>query len=164
MPIIKIEIDGEALEFKIIPLNSKIYNTIVERHVDNDGFIDRPGLLAHIVKNPVMSRSDWGEIPSSMITRISRSIEHYIDSIDEKKRELRAIYMSIHVLDDEVDDLYRFLGNIDEDDWAWVAIKYKEDKIKILKEKRDNIKKSLEYLEDDDVIFEETKEISYEVQ
>ena len=111
-----------------------------------------------------MSRSDWGEIPSSMITRISRSIEHYINSIDEKKRELRAIYMSIHVLDDEIDDLYRFLGNIDEDDWAWAAIKYKEDKINILKEKRDNIKKSLEYLEDDDVIFEETKEISYEVQ
>ena len=164
MPIIKIEIDGEALEFKIIPLNNKIYNTIVERHIDNDGFIDRPGLLAHIIKNPVMSRSDWGEIPSSMITRINRSIEHYIDSIDEKKRELRAIYMSIHVLDDEIDDLYRFLGNIDEDDWAWAAIKYKEDKINILKEKRDNIKKSLEFLEDDDVIFEENKEISYEVQ
>lgn len=164
MPIIKIELDGDPLEFKVIPLNSKIYNTVVQRHVNNEGFIDRPGLLAHIVKNPVMSRSDWGEVPSSMITRISRSIEHYIDSIDEKKRELREIYMAIHVLDDEIDDLYRFLGNIEDDDWAWGLIKNKEGKINILKDKRDNIRKSLEYLEDDNVIFEETKEISYEVQ
>lgn len=164
MPIIKIEIDGEELEFKVIPLNSKIYNTIVGRHVDNDGLIDRPGLLAHIVKNPVMSRSDWGNIPTSIITRITRSIEHYIDSIDEKKKELRAIYMSIHVLDDEIDDLLKFLGNIEKDEWAWNAIKYKEEKVNILKEKRDKIKKSLEYLEKDDVVFEETKEINYEVQ
>lgn len=164
MPVIKIEIDGEDLEFKIIPLNSKIYHTITQRHVDVDGFIDRPGLLAHIVKNPVMSRSDWGEVPSSMITRITRSIEHYIDSIDEKKKELRSIYMSIHVLDDEIDDLYRFLGNIEDDDWAWKVIKYKKDKVHDFEEKRDNIKKSLDYLESDDVIFEETKEINYEVQ
>lgn len=164
MPVIKIEIDGEDLEFKIIPLNSKIYNTVVQRHVDSDGFIDRPGLLSHIVKNPVMSRFDWGEVPSSMITRISRSIEHYIDSIDEKKKELRSIYMAINVLNDEIDDLYRFLGNVEDDDWAWNLINYKKDKVHILEEKRDNIRKSLEFLENDDVIFEENKEISYEVQ
>ena len=162
MPILKIEIDGESLEFVIIPLNFVIHERIKLKYIKK-GFLDKAGFLSHIVKTPKMSRKEWGDIPTSILIRILRSVEYYVESIEEKKRELRTIYMKLHVLEDEVDDLYRVF-NDDPDDWVWNAIKKKNDSIDMLNEKKDEIKKSLELVADDKVLFEEGKEVSYDVQ
>lgn len=162
MPILKIEIDGESLEFVIIPLNFVIYERIKLKYIKK-GIIDKAGFLSHIIKTPKMSRKDWGDLPTSILIRILRSIEYYIESIEEKKRELRTIYMTLHVLEDEVDDLYRVF-NDDSDDWVWNAIKRKNHKIDELREKQNEIKTSLDLVAEDKVLFEEGKEVKYEIQ
>ena len=62
-----------------------------------------------------------------------------------------------------MDDLFRYLTD-DTDDWAWTRVKKLEVIIDNLKEERDNVRKSLEFLKDDMVVFEEGKEIDYDVQ
>lgn len=162
MPILKIEIDGESLEFVIIPLNFVIHERIKLKYIKK-GFLDKAGFISHIIKTPKMSRKEWGDIPTSILIRILRSVEYYVESIEEKKRELRTIYMKLHVLEDEVDDLYRVF-NDDPDDWVWNAIKKKNNSIDMLNEKKNEIKKSLDLVADDKVLFEEGKEVSYDVQ
>ena len=66
MPILKIEIDGEYLEFIIIPLNFVIYERIKLKYI-RDGFVDKAGFLSHIMKKPKMSRKEWGDVPSSIL-------------------------------------------------------------------------------------------------
>lgn len=163
MPILKILIDDEETEFKIIPLNKTINFSLLKRHRTKDGFIDRPGYLAHVVKDPKMNRKDWANLPSSMITKIMRNIDYYIESVFLKEKELRTLYVQIGVFEDEIDDLFRYLSD-DSDDWAWNRIKKIEQLIKDRKEERDRIEKSLNLLKDDLVIFEEGKEIDYDVQ
>ena len=163
MPILKIPIDGEDSEFKILPLNKTIQLSILKRYSDRDGLIDRPGFLAHVVKEPKMNRRDWAELPSSLITRIMRSINHYVESVFYKQQELRRLYTRINVFEEERDDLFRFLEN-GTDDWAWNRIRGLEREINILKEEKEKIENSLEYLKNDEVIFEEGKDINYEIQ
>lgn len=163
MPILKIPIDGEDVEFKIIPINKVIQINIGKRYSDKDGFLDRAGFLAHIVKEPKMNRKEWSDLPVSLITRIIRTVNHYVDSIFYKQRELRRLYTQINVFEEEVDDLFRFLEN-GTDDWAWERIRGLEREIDILKKEKEQIEKSLEYLKDDKVIFEEGKEVNYDVQ
>ena len=163
MPVLKIRIDDEDTEFRIIPINQKIYLTIMNKYTDKDGFVDRPGFLSHIIKEPNMSRKDWEKIPSSMITKILRNVEYYNESVFLKEKELRDLYTQINVYEDELDDLFRYLTD-DTDDWAWTRVKKLEVIINNLKEERDNVRKSLEFLKDDMVVFEEGKEIDYDVQ
>lgn len=162
MPILKIEIDGEYLEFIIIPLNFVIYERIKLKYIKN-GFVDKAGFLSHIMKKPKMSRKEWGDVPSSILIRILKSIEYYIESIEEKQRTLRQIYMELHVLEDEVDDLYRVF-NDEPDDWVWNAIRRKDDKIKKLNEEKKEIETSLEMVKENKALFEEDKEVNYEIQ
>lgn len=162
MPILKIEIDGEYLEFIIIPLNFVIYERIKLKYI-RDGFVDKAGFLSHIMKKPKMSRKEWGDVPSSILIRILKSIEYYIESIEEKQRTLRQIYMELHVLEDEVDDLYRVF-NDEPDDWVWNAIRRKDDKIKKLNEEKKEIETSLEMIKENKALFEEDKEVNYEIQ
>lgn len=163
MPVLKIRIDDEDTEFRVISINQKIYLTIMNKYTDKDGFVDRPGFLAHIIKEPKMSRKDWENIPSSMITKIMRNVEYYNESVFLKEKELRDLYTQINVYEDELDDLFRYLTD-DTDDWAWSRVKDLEVLIDNLKDKKDNVKRSLELLKDDMVIFEEGKEINYELQ
>lgn len=162
MPILKIEIDGEYLEFIIIPLNFVIYEKIKLKYIKN-GFVDKAGFLSHIMKKPKMSRKEWGDVPSSILIRILKSIEYYIESIEEKQRTLRQIYMELHVLEDEVDDLYRVF-NDEPDDWVWNAIRRKDDKIKKLNEEKKEIETSLEMIKENKALFEKDKEVNYEIQ
>ena len=162
MPILKIEIDGEYLEFIIIPLNFVIYERIKLKYIKN-GFVDKAGFLSHIMKKPKMSRKEWGDVPSSILIRILKSIEYYIESIEEKQRTLRQIYMELHVLEDEVDDLYRVF-NDEPDDWVWNAIRRKDDKIKTLNQEKKEIEISLEMIKENKALFEEGKEVNYEIQ
>lgn len=162
MPILKIEIDGEYLEFIIIPLNFVIYERIKLKYI-RDGFVDKAGFLSHIMKKPKMSRKEWGDVPSSILIRILKSIEYYIESIEEKQRTLRQIYMELHVLEDEVDDLYRVF-NDEPDDWVWNAIRRKDDKIKKLNEEKKEIETSLDMIKENKALFEEDKEVNYEIQ
>lgn len=162
MPILKIEIDGEYLEFIIIPLNFVIYERIKLKYI-KDGFVDKAGFLSHIMKKPKMSRKEWGDVPSSILIRILKSIEYYIESIEEKQRTLRQIYMELHVLEDEVDDLYRVF-NDEPDDWVWNAIRRKDDKIKTLNQEKKEIETSLEMIKENKALFEEGKEVNYEIQ
>lgn len=162
MPILKIEIDGEYLEFIIIPLNFVIYERIKLKYI-RDGFVDKAGFLSHIMKKPKMSRKEWGDVPSSILIRILKSIEYYIESIEEKQRTLRQIYMELHVLEDEVDDLYRVF-NDEPDDWVWNAIRRKDDKIKTLNQEKKEIETSLEMIKENKALFEEGKEVNYEIQ
>lgn len=163
MPILKILIDDEETEFKIIPLNKTINFSLLKRHRTKDGFIDRPGYLSHVVKDPKMNRKDWANLPSSMITKIMRNIDYYIESVFLKEKELRTLYVQIGVFEDEIDDLFRYLSD-DSDDWAWNRIKKIEQLVNDRKEEKDRIEKSLNLLKDDLVIFEEGKEIDYDVQ
>ena len=163
MPVLKIRIDDEDTEFRVISLNQKIYLTIMNKYTDKDGFVDRAGFLSHIIKEPSMSRKDWEKIPSSMITKILRNVEYYNESVFLKEKELRDLYTQINVYEDELDDLFRYLTD-DTDDWAWTRVKKLEVIIDNLKEERDNVRKSLEFLKDDMVVFEEGKEIDYDVQ
>lgn len=163
MPILKIPIDGEDFEFKILPLNKIIHLSILKRYSDKDGIVDRPGFLAHVVKEPKMNRRDWDNLPSSLITRIMRNIDYYVESVFYKQQELRRLYTRINVFEEEVDDLFRFLEN-GTDDWAWTRIRGLEREIDILKEEKENIENSLNYLKEDKVIFEEGKEIDFNVQ
>ena len=50
-----------------------------------------------------MTREEWGEIPTPIITRLIRSIRYYAETIEEKEQELRNISVNIRVLDDEID-------------------------------------------------------------
>lgn len=163
MPILKIPIDEEDFEFKIMPINKVIEMNIAKRHMTKDGFLDRAGYLAHIVKEPKMSRRDWNELPVSLITRIMRNIDYYVESVFYKQKELRILYTKIGVLEEEVDDLFRFLEN-GTDDWAWNRIRALENKIDELKDEKEKIEKSLEFLKDDKVIFEEGLEVDFDVQ
>ena len=163
MPVLKIRIDDEDTEFRVISINQKIYLTIMNKYTDKDGIVDRAGFLSHIIKEPSMSRKDWEKIPSSMITKILRNVEYYNESVFLKEKELRDLYTQINVYEDELDDLFRYLTD-DTDDWAWTRVKKLEVIIDNLKEKRDNVRKSLEFLKDDMVVFEEGKEIDYDVQ
>lgn len=163
MPILKIPIDGEDFEFKILPINKVVEFNIKKRYSNKEGIIDRAGFLSHIVKEPKMTKSDWNELPVSLITRIMRTVEYYTESIFYKQKELRKIYTQINVFEDEIDDMFRFLEN-GTDDWAWMRIRGLEREIESLKKEKEKIEKSLEYLKDDKVIFEEGKEIDYDVQ
>ena len=163
MPVLKIRIDDEDTEFRVISINQKIYLTIMNKYTDKDGIVDRAGFLSHIIKEPSMSRKDWEKIPSSMITKILRNVEYYNESVFLKEKELRDLYTQINVYEDELDDLFRYLTD-DTDDWAWTRVKKLEVIIDNLKEERDNVRKSLEFLKDDMVVFEEGKEIDYDVQ
>ena len=163
MPILKILIDDEETEFKIIPINNKIHLNLLRRYSDKDGFVDRAGFLSHIIKEPKMNKNDWSQIPVSMITKIMRNVEYYVESITLEQQKLRVLYTQINVLEDELDDLFRYLGD-DSDDWAWNRIKQLESFIEELKEKKIKIEKSLEALKSDKVIFEEGKEVNYDVQ
>ena len=49
MPILKIKIDEEYLEFKIIPINKEILTSIFLRLK-----VDRLGFMAHTIKSPKM--------------------------------------------------------------------------------------------------------------
>lgn len=167
MPILKIRIDDVDTEFKIIPLNKKINWKIQDRHSNyvGDGVVllDRAGYLSHVVKEPKMSRNDWDNIPVSLIDKIIRNIDAYIESIHLKENALRGYYMSINVYETELDDLYRYLEE-DTEDWIWDRIKTIEKNIKSLCEERDKIEKSLEFVKSDEVIYEEGKDINYDVQ
>ena len=101
MPILKIEIDGEYLEFIIIPLNFVIYERIKLKYI-RDGFVDKAGFLSHIMKKPKMSRKEWGDVPSSILIRILKSIEYYIESIEEKQRTLISNVQSLRTSDDRI--------------------------------------------------------------
>lgn len=163
MPILKILIDDEETEFKISPINSRIMRNLFQRYSDSDGFIDRPGFLAHVVKEPRMSKKDWEGLPVSMITKIIRNIEYYTESIALREQKLRTLYMQINVLEDELDDLFRYLGE-DSDDWVWNRVRVIEGLLENLNEEKKTTENSLEYLKSDKVIFEEGKEIDYDVQ
>lgn len=163
MPILKIPIDGEDTEFKIMPLNKVIQLNIMKRHTNKNGLVDRGGFLSHVVKEPKMSRKDWNELPTSLITRIMRTIEHYIENVFYKQRDLRRISTQINVFEEEVDDMFRFLEN-GSDDWAWARVRGLQRQIEDLDKQKEKIEKSLRYLKEDKVIFEEGKEIDYDVQ
>lgn len=165
MPILKIEIDGQELEFKIKPINKKIYKQIITKHMNfNTYFLDRPGLVAHIVKEPKMNRSEWGDMPTSILTRIVRSFEHYVESIEKENVLLRQNSVLINVLDNELDDLYCFADSSDEDDWIWDAIKYRRERRDSLLEMNKEIERKLSLIKEDKVIFDEKGVISYDVQ
>lgn len=167
MPIIKIEIDGEDLEFKIKPINKKVYLEIANRHSSNNGLysiIDRAGVFSHIVKEPKMNRSDWNEVPSSLLTRIQRSIEFYIDSIERENKELRQLSLSKFVLQEELDDLYTFVDAYKEEDWVCNAISYKKERIKEITKREKEISNNLKYLRQDNVVFDEKGIVSYDIQ
>lgn len=163
VPILKILIDDEETEFRILPLNKLIMNNIMNRYVNNDGIIDRPGFLSHVVKAPKLSRKEWANLPSSMITKIMRNITYYTDSVFKKEMELRTLSTQMKVCEDELDDLFRYLSD-DTDDWAWDRVNKLEEIIDNLKDKINKINNSLEHLKEDKVIFEEGKEIDYDVQ
>lgn len=158
MPILKIKIDEEYLEFKIIPINKKILTSIFLRLK-----VDRLGFLAHTIKSPKMTREEWGELPSSIITRLIRSIKYYAETIEEKEQELRNISVNIRVLNDEIDDLYQYLPN-DNDEWVWEEIKRKQSTIDVFSTQKKELQNSLESLKNDKVVFEEGKEVNYDVQ
>lgn len=163
MPILKILIDDEEVEFKIIPINTKIRLRLFEKYSDKDGFVDRPGFLAHIVKEPKMGKKDWERLPVSMITKIMRNVKYYTETISYREQKLRTLVTQINVIEDEIDDLFRYLGE-DSDDWAWDRVKHLEKVSEKLKEDKQQVENSLEYLKTDRVIFEEGKEIDYDVQ
>lgn len=167
MPIIKIEIDGEDLEFKIKPINRKVYIEIVNRYSSNNGvysIIDRAGVFSHIIKEPKMNRADWNEVPSSLLTRIQRSIEFYIESVERENKELRQLSLSKFVLYEELNDLHTFIEVYEEEDWVCNAISYKEERIKEITKREKEISKNLEYLKQDNVVFDEKGIISYDIQ
>lgn len=167
MPIIKIELDGEELEFKIKPINRKVYINIVERYISKNNvysIIDRAGIFSHIIKEPKMNRADWNEVPSSLLTRIQRSIEFYIESVEKKHKELRQLNLSKLVLQEELNDLYSFVKADEKEDWVCNAIIYKKDRIKEIDKMENEIKDSLNHLKQDDVIFDEKGIISYDIQ
>ena len=163
MPILRILIDDTETEFKILPINRKIRFRIITKYTDIDGIIDRPGFLSYIVKEPKMTKMDWASLPTSMITKIMRNIDYYIDSITEKEKELRILYMQINVYEDELDDLLRYM-NEESDTWTWKRISEIETNLSKLKNKKKEIEKSLEGLKSDKMIFEDGKEMTYNVQ
>lgn len=166
MPIIKVRVDDVDTEFKIIPINRKINLNILMKYyktINGVEILDRPGYLAHIIKEPKLSRKDWGNIPTSLLTKLIRNIDAYIDSVELKQRDLRHCYMALNVYEEELDDMYRYLSE-SSDDWVWDRVKTIEKNIKSLKEKKEKIEKSLDYVKSDVVVYEDGKEIDYDVQ
>ena len=92
---------------------------------------------------------------------LDENIDKLIDNKEEIEEKLKNSV--IQVLEDEVDDLYRVF-NDETDDWVWNAIKRKNQKIDELIEERNEIETSLELIKEDKVLFEEDKEVKYEVQ
>lgn len=166
MPLLKIKIDDEDVEFRIIPVNKKINNTIWRRFTyEDEGFLfrERGRYLAHVVKEPKMNPNDWEGLPSSMIDKIIRNIDAYINSIDLEEKRLRNLQMNLDVYEKEADDLYRYLQE-DVEDWVWDRIKKIEKNIERIREQMTQIEKSLEYVKSDYVLFEKGKEVNYDVQ
>ena len=166
MPILLIRIDDISTEFQIIPLNLALNEAMKQKYTHKkDGFLvfDRGGYLSHVVKAPKMSKNDWENLTTSMLTKIIRNIDYYVRSITEKEKELRMLYMQINVYEDEVDDLFRYI-EYDSEDWIWNRIDTIREIISDLEKKRNNIKKSLEYVKSDKVVFEKDKEVNYEIQ
>lgn len=166
MPILLIRIDDISTEFKIIPLNLALNETMKMKYTHKkDGFLvfDRGGYLARVIKEPKMNKKDWEDLPTSIITKIIRNIDYYVKSITEKEKELRTLFMQINVYEDEVDDLFRYI-EYESDDWVWTRIDKIREIIEDLEEKRDKIKKSLDYVKSDKVVFEKDKEVDYDVQ
>ena len=166
MPLLKIKIDDEDVEFRIIPINKKINNQIWSKfcHTEGDFLIQERGrYLAHVGKEPRMSSKEWEHLPVSMIDKIIRNINAYIESIYLSEVKLRNYYMNLSVYEKEVDDLYRYLQE-DVEDWVWERIKTIEEKIEEIKEKMNKLEKSLEYVKSDYVLFEKGKEVDYDVQ
>lgn len=167
MPILKIRIDDVDTEFKIIPLNKKINWKIQEKFSNymGDGvlLLDRAGYLSHVIKEPKMTKLEWEKVPVSLIDKIIRNIDAYIDSIYLKESSLRGFATSITVYEAELDNLYRYLEE-DTEDWIWDRIQTIEKNIKTLKEEKSKIEKSLDYVKSNYVVYEEGKEVSYDVQ
>lgn len=166
MPILKIKIDDEDVEFVISPINKKINNKISEKFIkkENDFLaLDRAGYLSYVIKKPKMSRKDWGNVSVSMIDKIIRNINAYIESIDYEEKKLRELHIHISVYEKELDDLYRYMQE-DSEDWVWNRIKIIERNIDNLKEEIDKIEKSLDYVKSDYVIYENGKELDFDVQ
>lgn len=166
MPLLKIKIDDEDVEFRIIPINKKINEKIWLRfsHMENQFLIrDRSGYLSHVVKEPRMSVKEWDRLPVSMIDKIIRNINAYIESIYLEEKKLRNYQMNLSVYEEEADDLYRYLQE-DVEDWVWDRIKVIEKNIDDIKQKMKKIENSLEYVKSDYVLFEKGKDIDYDVQ
>ena len=166
MPLLKIKIDDEDVEFRIIPINKKINNTIWMKffHREGDYVVKERGrYLAHIVKEPKMNPQEWENLPTSMLTKIIRNIDAYIESIELEERKLRNLQMNLSVYEKEADDLYRYLQE-DVEDWVWERIKIIEKNIDDIRENMKKIENSLEYVKSDYVLFEEGKEVNYDVQ
>ena len=162
----KIKIDDEDVEFRIIPVNKKINASLWKRfsHVEGDFIIkERGGYLAHVVKEPKMNSREWESLPVSMLDKIIRNINAYIDSIFLAEKRLRNLYMNLDVYEKEEDDLYRYLQD-DSEDWIWRRIKKIEEHIERIKKDMKRIEDSLEYVKSDYVLFEEGKEIDFDVQ
>ena len=167
LPILLIRVDDISTEFHIIPLNYSLNEALKVKYTHKkDGFLvfDRGGYLSHVIKAPKMNKKDWENLPSSIITKIIRNIDYYIKSITEKEKELRTLYMQINVYEDEVDDLFRYVDESETDDWVWKRIDDVKKMIEELEKKRDRIKRSLEYVKSDAVVFEKDKEVDYDVQ
>lgn len=166
MPLLKIKIDDEDVEFRIIPLNKKINNVIWSRFsYEDEGFIfqERGRYLAHVVKEPKMNIKEWESLPSSMIDKIIRNIKAYIDSIEYSEQKLRNLSMNLSVYEKEADDLYRYLQE-DVEDWVWDRIKVIERNIDEIRDEMNKLEKSLDYVKSDYVLFEKDKEVDYDVQ
>lgn len=162
MPLLRIEIDGEYLEFKIIPINTKIRFYLLEKYT-HDGLIDRPGFMAHVVREPKMSRKDWGKLPSSTLTKVMRVITAYCDSIVYRQKEIRDYKMYIRILEEEIDEMFEYT-DYNSDDWVWDTIKKKQKRLEWFEDTLKQREMSLKYLKEDKVLFEEDKEVDYDVQ
>lgn len=167
MPLLKIKIDDEDVEFRIIPVNKKINDRIWMKFLRNEGneywIKERGRYLNHVVKEPKMSIKEWESLPTSMIDKIIRNIEAYIKAIDIQEMRLRNLQMNLTVYEKEADDLYRYLQE-DVEDWVWERIKTIEKNIEIIKKEMKKIEDSLEYVKSDYVLFEKGKEVNYDVQ
>ena len=166
MPLLKIRIDDEDVEFKIIPVNRKINKQLWTRFSHKeDGFLiwERGRYLSHVIKEPKMNIKDWESLPSSMIDKIIRNIDAYIEAVDYQEKVLRNYQMNLTVYEKEVDDLYRYLQE-DSEDWVWDRIVTIEKNIDKIKDEMDKIIKSLESVKSDYVLFEKGKEVMYDVQ
>lgn len=166
MPLLKIKIDDEDVEFRIMPLNRKISSSLWKRfsHVDS-GFVvrERGNYLSHVVKEPKMSSKEWENLPVSMLDKIIRNIDAYIESIFLAEKRLRNLYMNLNVYEQEADDLYRYLQD-DSEDWIWERIKKIEEHVEKIREEMKRIEDSLEYVKSDYVLYENGKEIDFDVQ
>lgn len=166
MPLLKIKIDDEDVEFRIIPINKKINFALWTRfsHKEGDFIIrERGNYLSHIVKEPKMTSKEWESLPVSMLDKIIRNIDAYIESIFLAEKRLRNLYMNLDVYEKEADDLYRYLQD-DTDDWIWRRIQKIEAHTDKIKKEMKKIEDSLEYVKSDYVLYEKGKEIDFDVQ